>query len=257
MTLNVLFFVVLILLCLLAIRGFKRGFLGIVFGLIAWIFMIFFVQWASPKAYENLKKDEEIVSAVSQAVEEALDEKTKDITIENASSVLEDEKETSLADYLPKEAVAKYEEMVSALKEFQSGLSLVEEGDLKEDIMNQANASFNEKKEEIVLSATEIVTDYILHGIATLIAIVIGMILCGFVWLLIQVINHTPVIGTMSHFAGLIFGLLEGIFVTWIFMYIISFTTMTKIGGSAFSQIQENEFLLYLYNNNILMDLFK
>ena len=257
MTLNVLFFIVVILLCLLAVRGFKRGFLGIVFGIVAWIFMIVFVQWASPQAYENLKKDEEIVSSVSQKVEEALNEKTKDITIENASEVLEEDDRSSLTDYLPKEAVSEYEEMVSALKEFQSGLSLVEDEGLKQDLIEQATVSFNEKKEEVVLSTTEIVTDYILHGIATLISVIIGLIICGLVWLLVQVINHTPVIGTMSHFAGLIFGLLEGIFVTWIFMYIVSLTAMTKIGESAFAQIQENEFLLYLYNNNILMDLFK
>lgn len=256
MTLNFMFFIVVILILVLALRGFHRGILGIIFGVAAWIFMIVFVQWASPQAYEHLKQDEKIVSVISQKVEETLLDKTKDITFENADKKLSEEKDSSLLDVLPKETVQEYEEMLSSLEEIRKTLSSIEDETLKKDLQAQASSSFNEKKEEVVLNMADIVTDYVLHGIATIISVVIGLIICGLVWLLIQVIHHTPVIGTASHLAGLFFGILEGIFLTWIIMYIISFSTLTQLGGSAMAQIRENEFLLYLYDNNILMNFF-
>lgn len=252
MTLNVLFFVALILILLMGIRGFQRGILGIIFGLVAWIFMIVFVQWASPQAYENLKNDEKIVASISENVGDIIEKNTEDISLDNAEEALKKDKEDSFGDMLPKEAVEGYEEMMASLQEFYETLSKETDLGIKDQLLQQATEGFNEKKEEVVLGTTEIVTDYILRAIATVISILLGFIICFLVWMIIRLINKTPIIGTASHFGGLIFGIFEGILILWIIMYIASLTSVTEIGGSLMGQIKENEFLLYLYNYNIL-----
>ncbi len=254
---NVMFFIVLLILVLLGIRGYKRGLLGIVFGVVAWIFILVFIQWASPKAYENLSQDEKIVSTISNGVENLLQDKAEDITVENADEELSEDKVNALSNFLPEGTMDKYNELMSNLEDFNNVSSTIEDSALKQEMEDQANEVLDAQKKEIVSEATVIITDYILHALATIIAVVIGCILCSLVWMLISVINHAPIIGTASRLAGIIFGVFEGVLLVWIIMYVISLTSLTEIGAQAYNQITENEFLLYLYNNNILMDFLK
>ena len=257
MTINVMTIIVLLILALLFIRGYKRGFLGIIFGIIAWILMIVFMQWATPQAYEHLKQDEAFVEDVSSHVEEVLTEKASEITLDNASEELSEEKVSSISSLLPEGTMEQYNELMEGINQYQSLTSNVTDESLKAQITEQANSVLDQKKAEFVAEATSVITDYVLRGIATLISFIIAVIACSLIWLIIGILNRTPVIGTASHLAGGIFGIFEGLLLVWIIMYIISLSSMTEIGSAAYEQIQDNQFLLYIYDNNILMNFIK
>ncbi len=252
-----MFFIVLIILVLLGVRGFKRGILGIIYGIVAWIFIIVFVQWASPQAYNNLKQDEKIVESISSGVENVLNNKADEITVENAEDELSEEKVNSLAPYLSDDTLEKYNQLMANLEDFKAVSSQVTDSSMKQELDNQANEALDAQKAIIVEEATDVVTDYILQALGTVIAVVIGCIICSLVWMFVGLINRAPIIGPASHFLGAIFGIFEGLLIVWIIMYVVSMTLLTDTGAKAFQQISENEFLLYLYNNNILMDYLK
>ena len=228
MTYNVLFFIVCVLLLLFIWKGYNRGLLGIIFGIVGWIFVIYFVQTATPIIEDNLLSNVKVVETIGTKVERGLNTKvdqTAQITTEDMA------------------AVEKMKEL------------LAKNGKLNE-LGKQTESLFEEKKTEVISEAALVITKYIIHVFSFIAAIVIGLLIVSVLSGLAKLINHAPILGKISRFLGVIFGACEGLLFVWFMMYIISMIPNTQLGGLAQSQINENEFLLYLYENNILRSLF-
>ena len=60
-------------------------------------------------------------------------------------------------------------------------------------------------------------------------------------------------IGGLNRIAGGILGIGTGLIVVWVLFIIITLMYDSEIGRQCFASIAENEFLTYLYENNILM----
>lgn len=80
------------------------------------------------------------------------------------------------------------------------------------------------------------------------VTIVVRTILCT-----VGFIGKLPVIGGLNRIAGGILGIGTGLIVVWVFFIIITLMYDSEIGRQCFASIAENEFLTYLYENNILM----
>lgn len=81
------------------------------------------------------------------------------------------------------------------------------------------------------------------------VTIVVRTILCT-----VGFIGKLPVIGGLNRMAGGILGIGTGLIVVWVFFIIITLMYDSEIGRQCFASIAENEFLTYLYENNILMN---
>lgn len=81
------------------------------------------------------------------------------------------------------------------------------------------------------------------------VTIVVRTILCT-----VGFIGKLPVIGGLNRIAGGILGIGTGLIVVWVFFIIITLMYDSEIGRQCFASIAENEFLTYLYENNILMN---
>ena len=81
------------------------------------------------------------------------------------------------------------------------------------------------------------------------VTIVVRTILCT-----IGFIGKLPVIGGLNRMAGGILGIGTGLIVVWVLFIIITLMYDSEIGRQCFASIAENEFLTYLYENNILMN---
>lgn len=81
------------------------------------------------------------------------------------------------------------------------------------------------------------------------VTIVVRTILCT-----IGFIGKLPVIGGINRIAGGILGIGTGLIVVWVLFIIITLMYDSEIGRQCFANIAENEFLTYLYENNILMN---
>ncbi len=223
MTVNILFLLVCGLILFFIWKGYNRGLLGIIFGIVGWIFALYFIQTATPVIEQYLLNNPKVVQSIGTKVEKKLDEKVEDTVV-------------STEDMGP----------VEKMKE------LLEKNNKLAELENQTEQLFEEKKNQVISDAALVVTGYIIHAIATIAAIAVAFLIVSFVWNIIQFINHAPVIGGLSRFLGLVFGAAEGFLIVWILMYIISLVPDTNLGQLVQTQINENEFLLYLYENNIL-----
>lgn len=228
MTFNVLFLVVCVLFLLFIWKGYNRGLLGIIFGIVGWIFVIYFVQTATPVIEDNLLSNVKVVETIGTKVERGLNTKVDQTT------------QTTTEDMV---AVEKMKEL------------LEKNGKLSE-LGEQTESLFEERKTEVISEAALVITKYIIHVFSFVAAIVVALIIVSLLTGLSKLINHAPILGKISRFLGVLFGACEGILFVWIMMYIISMIPNTEIGGLAQAQINENEFLLYLYENNILRSLF-
>lgn len=81
------------------------------------------------------------------------------------------------------------------------------------------------------------------------VTIVVRTILCT-----VGFIGKIPVIGGLNRIAGGILGIGTGLIVVWVLFIIITLMYDSEIGRQCFASIAENEFLTYLYENNILMN---
>ena len=81
------------------------------------------------------------------------------------------------------------------------------------------------------------------------VTIVVRTILCT-----VGFIGKLPVIGGLNRIAGGILGIGTGLIVVWVLFIIITLMYDSEIGRQCFASIAENEFLTYLYENNILMN---
>lgn len=71
---------------------------------------------------------------------------------------------------------------------------------------------------------------------------------------MLGIISDLPVIGGLNRIAGGAVGLAKGLIIVWVVFAIITVAYDTAIGATCMQSIQENEFLKFIYDNNILLN---
>ena len=71
---------------------------------------------------------------------------------------------------------------------------------------------------------------------------------------ILDIIGHLPVIGGLNRLAGGVLGLGTGLVIIWVLFIAITMMYDLSICKLFLSNIEENEFLQFLYNSNILMN---
>ncbi len=237
---NSLFIVVIVIFAAFMVLGFMRGVLGIIFGVVSWVFLFFFVNWAAPQVYDNLK-DTRMEKEIATYVYEYLDEKTDDTISDLGTEIDLDAGIDALSDGL----FSNYGIMIP--KE----LLLGSKDTIKEsDVAEVAKEGAEDARAALLLSLTAIVTGAILNGLSVLISAVIAFVICFVVYLLIKIISKAPLLGKANRAVGLVFGVFEGLMVVWVLMYIVSICAATDFGQQMMQQINDNTILKFLYDYN-------
>ncbi len=103
--------------------------------------------------------------------------------------------------------------------------------------------------------------DYVVNFCATMILNVLSFIVA---FLLVQIalriviaaldiLSQAPVIGMLNRVAGLLLGLLQMLFLLWLFFMALSAMSTTETGLYLMSMVQESRLLSYLYDSNLFM----
>lgn len=74
---------------------------------------------------------------------------------------------------------------------------------------------------------------------------------------LLDLVAKLPVIHGMNHAAGLILGFVQGVFLVWMIFAAISFFQQTEFGMICSAQIEANQFLTFMYDNNVFLQILK
>lgn len=241
MEINALLIIVIIIFAVFMILGFMRGILGIVFGVLSWVFFFVFVNWASPQVCENLRGTE-IERGIYEHVYAYLEEKTAERTASIEESISGSVDTKKLKDDIF----------------FQYGLRIPEEffpedidGILKDNDL--VKSGIDSTKEGLIAEVSVIVTSAILKGVSTIISALIALVICLAAFIAIKLIAKAPMLGSANRAVGLVFGAFEGLMIVWVVMYVIAVFGASEFGQNMMAQIDSNMVLRFLYDHNQIL----
>ena len=126
---------------------------------------------------------------------------------------------------------------------------------IAEYINNNFRNSAKQKQEEAVISVARSATILIVD-IACFIAIyVIVKILLKILTILIDVVSKLPVIKQFNEIGGLLYGLIEGVFIILVVMTVISILTPLTGAYEVANIILESHIGAFFFNNNIFLNI--
>lgn len=278
MKVNWLLIVIAILILCCAYYGYKKGIVRIVFSIGSLIIAIVLSSILSPYINHYVRYNTNIYAKIEE----------KCVDLISGSS--EEEKEsagTSLSQQLvqgqeddPKTQQTKEQaagQQTQKTQEQGAGQQTQEQGDGQQtqqtqvqSILNQQElpASLKETIEKMSLSVGEqaqnaqqavagSIADMVLSAICFVVTLLIIRIILMVLSRVLNIITKLPVIHGVNQFAGLTFGLAEGLLIVWIFFVFLTCILQTEFGQKCVQMVLENQILTYLYDHNLLMMIFR
>lgn len=220
------------------LTGYAKGFLKIVYSLVSWIIILMFVIVATPHIESYLRNDTDIYNKVVAYCEEFIRtraEKEMDASGGDISALLDNEMFAQIADQIPSELLENLKEQA---------------GEITGEIADELMADYDFYGNTAIAAA-----DLLIRGVSTLVAVIAGAIVSAIISALLGFIGKLPLIGFANKMLGLAAGAANGLLIVWIAFYLVSLLCATEIGSAIVTQIYANEFLVYLYENNLVLSI--
>lgn len=220
------------------LTGYAKGFLKIVYSLVSWIIILVFVIVATPHIENYLRNDTDIYNKVVAYCEEFIrtqTEKEMDASGGDISALLDNEMFAQIADQIPAELLENLKEQA---------------GEITSEIADELMADYDFYGSTAVAAA-----DLLIRGISTLAAVIAGAIVSALISALLGFIGKLPLIGLANKVLGLAAGAANGLLIVWIAFYLVSLLCATELGSMIVTHIYANEFLVYLYENNLVLSI--
>lgn len=224
---NWLLIVVLLVLIVYTAHGYRRGMLRVLYSLFSLIVTILFVAWTTPYISKIIKENTQIYQKIEIKCEESIREKTQEQITE------ETEKDANILEEYGIKLPASLENILS---------EKVQEGS---DNILEYSGAYTAMAEHLAQLAVD--------GIAFFIALIICAILLHILGGFIDVVSKIPVVKGVNQVLGLAAGLLQGLIIVWIFLYLVTVTQAFPIGQNLMALVRESEFLTTLYRNNMVV----
>lgn len=222
----VLILVLLVLACC-AIYGYTKGFLRIVFSLVAWVIVLVFVSWATPHVSQWIQENTTIYEKIEAACEESVRRAAQGKMEEGAAEQYGGAGELGLPE--------------SVMAQIVSGASGAADTVLAET--------------GVYAGIAQSLAGFIVQGIAFVTVLILSWILVHVISALLGIVSHIPILKGVNRFTGMLAGLMEGLLIVWIAFYIVALCSTGETGRVIVSYINQSAFLKELYENNILLSL--
>lgn len=276
---NALTMAALVVMAICAIRGWRRGFVMLLYGIAAWVFIAVFVLIAHrfiynyfmgnemiytkvydfARPYVNKYVPESILDVVNveNVISKATEKLVGDVdpeTIKIDNDFLSNIDADRLADYgieIPEEYRGVVESMISKAAEgVDKGSDAA--GELIENAKERAGDAGEDLRNAMVDAATQTAVEYIFRAAAVFTAYLIAKIICVIVKIVLIVITERTPIRMAVHLAGAALGWFESVLYIWVALYVIRALEVTSFGRSLASQIDESSLLISLDSHNML-----
>ncbi len=230
---NIFLIAVLIILIGSMIWGYCKGFIRIAFSLVSMILMIVLVSWATPYITDILKEKTSIYEDLA----------------DKCSSKIQETAELKIEDELDEEESAGKE----TLEDVQLPKLWVEQ------ILEKAGDTVSQAVEEsgIYRHAGEYMADWVLRGIAFFAAFCLVGIFLKFAVGMLDIVTKLPIIKGVNRLLGGIAGLVQGLLIVWLLMFLVAIACTTELGQTVLAHIEDSEFLTLLYQKNGIMYFFQ
>ena len=229
---NVLTIVVLAVIALCAYGGYRQGFLRVAYSLAGWILVLGIVTFSSPYITRFLEENTKIQDTVKEKCLEHLEE-SKEEEQENPEEG-EKEKDTDLPQYNGLLPEAVMENIVQSAA--HGAEELLENSGVYENI-------------------AESVSRFILEGLSFFAAFLLASVLVRCLAGVLDIVSHLPVVKDVNKALGVMAGGIKGLLIVWLAFYLLAVCITNEYARGIYTYVKESPVLLFLYNNNILLQL--
>lgn len=217
--------ILIVVICIIAGLGFvgyQKGLVKMVFSLASTIAALLIAVIFSPIVSGIIKSNENIVAA--------LDEKVGAIIDFSSGEAEEEGEQEDLISSLPLPESIKQSLMENNTVEVYASMQVE---DFEEYVCRQ-------------------ITNVIINSIAFVVVLVVAVVVLWFVCNALNILAKLPLLRQLNTTAGLAAGLAEGVLLVWILFAVLTMFVGSEFGQDAMEMIAENQFLDFLYKNNLV-----
>ena len=236
---NVLEIIVIAAILWFAFRGFQKGFVKKLAAMVSLVLSVVLVSVFLPYITDYLKYETPVYEIIETKCEEAVAETLKEQFPEIYQ--MQDAEE-----YNP--GRIEQTEILENLPLPQTLTDMLLDYNNNEGYSRLNVTGF----QEYIASFTASV---ILNIAAFLVSILVVQLLLWAVIAALNLVANIPVIRFINRLAGMGLGLLQALFLLWVFFLILSMLSATDAGMFLMSLVQESEFLSEIYETNLFLDI--
>lgn len=235
---NWLLIIVILVLAGNIVWGFSRGFLRVIYSMLAWIAILVFVTWATPYVANVLTEK----TNIDNRIETNLDEKLHELVIGDTNGQKEDREPDAQN---PGQGKKNYRDLQMKLPDAVTN-KLFDTNKIADQILEGSGAY------DVVAGRA---TDLVMRVISFVLVLLIAVISFHLLSVVLKVVEKLPLIGGINRLLGLFAGLVKGILIIWLAFAIIAMAGTTDIGIELISYIYESPLLIWAYENNFVLTL--
>lgn len=235
---NWLLIIVILVLAGNIVWGFSRGFLRVIYSMLAWIAILVFVTWATPYVANVLTEK----TNIDNRIESNLDEKLHELVIGDTNGQKEDREPDAQN---PGQGKKNYRDLQMKLPDAVTN-KLFDTNKIADQILEGSGAY------DVVAGRA---TDLVMRVISFVLVLLIAVISFHLLSVVLKVVEKLPLIGGINRLLGLFAGLVKGILIIWLAFAIIAMAGTTDIGIALISYIYESPLLIWVYENNFMLTL--
>lgn len=235
---NWLLIIVILVLAGNIVWGFSRGFLRVIYSMLAWIAILVFVTWATPYVANVLTEK----TNIDNRIESNLDEKLHELVIGDTNGQKEDREPDAQN---PGQGKKNYRDLQMKLPDAVTN-KLFDTNKIADQILEGSGAY------DVVAGRA---TDLAMRVISFVLVLLIAVISFHLLSIVLKVVEKLPLIGGINRLLGLFAGLVKGILIIWLAFAIIAMAGTTDIGIALISYIYESPLLIWVYENNFVLTL--
>lgn len=235
---NWLLIIVILVLAGNIVWGFSKGFLRVIYSMLAWIAILVFVTWATPYVANVLTEK----TNIDNRIETNLDEKLHELVIGDTNGQKEDREPDTQN---PGQGKKNYRDLQMKLPDAVTN-KLFDTNKIADQILEGSGAY------DVVAGRA---TDLVMRVISFVLVLLITVISFHLLSVVLKVVEKLPLIGGINRLLGLFAGLVKGILIIWLAFAIIAMAGTTDIGIALISYIYESPLLIWVYENNFVLTL--
>ena len=251
---NILEIIIIALTVLFAVTGYRKGFVRKLASLLSLVVSVVLVSMCLPYVTDFLKNSTPVYDVIVKQCRGIMEEQIESVLAAGSMT-------GSASDLYGDAGLDTYrtgvQEEIAANSYLQE--ELIERLPLprafREQLLDNNNSEGYQKLGVSTFS------DYVVNFSATVILNVVSFIVA---FLLVQIalrlviaaldiLSQAPVLSLLNRVAGLLLGLLQMLFLLWIFFMAVSAASATETGLYLMSMVQESGLLSYLYDANLFM----
>ena len=209
--------------------GFFRGFLRVVYSMVAWILILVFVTFATPYVAEWMTEHTGLDSRIEESCKEKLQ-----------NTVTGEEKNTK--------------EKKNGKQKDLSGLGMKLPADVQNQIVDTHKLADGWMEQSgLYNTIASKASSLAMKAIAFVIVMLITVIAFHLIATAIDLVAKLPVIGEVNHLLGGVAGLIKGLLLVWLVFAFAAMGAATELGSIVVDAVYQSEILQWLYENNLIL----